>query len=84
MRDLNPTVCTLHEQTIAEKNAEIVKLKESNKILQEKYNALLEKTQIVEEDLIRTKNNFCEAMNVAFEKGGSELVDLIESKMTFR
>jgi hypothetical protein len=42
-----------------------------------------ENNKIIESDLITTKNNFAEAMNVAFEKGGSELVDLLESKMTF-
>jgi hypothetical protein len=27
VKDLNPTICTLHEQTIAERNVELAKLK---------------------------------------------------------
>lgn len=38
----------------------------------------------LESSLIETKQDFCEALNAAFENGGNELVDMIEKHVSFR
>jgi len=38
----------------------------------------------LEFELLQTKQDFCEALNVAFERGGNELLDIIEKNASFR
>lgn len=38
----------------------------------------------MEFELLQTKQDFCEALNVAFERGGNELLDIIEKNVSFR
>ena len=53
--------------------------------MSEEKRKVLEKRNVeFEKDLIITKNNLAEAFNVAFEYGGADLMDLIQSNMSFR
>ena len=38
----------------------------------------------MEFELLQTKQDFCEALNVTFEKGGNDLLDIIERNVSFR
>jgi hypothetical protein len=62
-----------------EKEALLEQLKQA----QTKTNQMGMKAQSLEEELLMTKKNLGEALNAAFEYGGSELLDKIEEKVTF-
>lgn len=40
--------------------------------------------QDLEFNLLQTKQDFCEVLNAAFDKGGNEVVDLLEMNVSFR
>ena len=53
-------------------------------LLNQNIEVLQRKSSKLESELRETKLNFAEVMNVVFEKGGGELVDLVERKILER
>lgn len=53
-------------------------------LLNQNIEVLQRKSSKLESELRETKLNFAEVMNAVFEKGGGELVDLIERKILER